>query len=190
MASRSPAAIRALTVAPAEAHLRALGRCDGIDVRPGGPEPTAHDLAWADVVVIEADAAAAALWEPPTLWLIPPDAGVVIVPGTASTLGVPTNRERLATAIRAVAAGLTVRDPAVDAGEASPADLDVETLTPREDEILRLLARGRSNKRIAADLGLSDNTVKYHVSAILAKLRAESRTEAVAVAARRGWLML
>ena len=110
--------------------------------------------------------------------------------GAASMLGVPTNRERLAAAIRTAAAWLTVRDPAVDADEARPADLDVETLTPREEEILRLLARGRSNKGIAADLGLSDNTVKYHVSAILAKLRAESRTQAVAVAARRGWVML
>ena len=83
-----------------------------------------------------------------------------------------------------------MRDPTVEAGEATPANLEVEALTPREEEILRLLARGRSNKAIAAELGLSDNTVKYHVSAILAKLGAESRTEAVAVAARRGWVML
>ena len=190
MASRSPIAVRALAVAPAEAHLTALDRCVGITVRPGGPEPREADLAWADVVVIEANATAAAVWVPPTLWLIPPDAGAVTVTGAASMLGVPTNRERLATAIRAAASGLTVRDPAVDTGEASLADLDVETLTPREEEILRLLARGRSNKGIAADLGLSEHTVKYHVSAILAKLRAESRTEAVAVAARRGWVML
>ncbi len=190
MVPRSPTAVRALAVAPAEAYLTGLDRCDGIDVRPGGPEPTAHDLAWAEVVVIETDAAAAAIWLPPTLWLVPSDVAAVTVTGAASTLGVPTSRARLATAIRAVATGLTVRDPAVEAGKAGPADLELETLTPREEEILRLLARGWSNKAIAADLGLSDNTVKYHVSAILAKLRAESRTEAVAVAARRGWVML
>ena len=190
MGPRRPTAIRALAVAPAEAYLAALDRCDGIEVRPGGPEPEAHDLAWADVVVIEANATAAPIWAPPTLWLIPPDAGAVTVTGASSMLSVPTSRERLASAIRAAAAGLTVRDAAVEASDATPAHLDIEALTPREEEILRWLARGRSNKAIAAELGLSDNTVKYHVSAILAKLGAESRTEAVAVAARRGWVML
>lgn len=190
MGPRRPTAIRALAVAPAEAYLTDLDRCDGIEVRHGGPEPDAHDLAWADLVVIEANATAAPIWAPPTLWLIPPDAGAVTVTGASSMLGVPTSRGRIATAIRAVAAGLTVRDPTVEAGDATPANLEVEALTPREEEILRLLARGRSNKAIAAELGLSDNTVKYHVSAILAKLGAESRTEAVAVAARRGWVML
>lgn len=63
-------------------------------------------------------------------------------------------------------------------------------LTPREVEVLRMLAEGLANKQIAARLGISDHTVKFHVAAIFAKLRASSRTEAVMLGARRGLVML
>lgn len=63
-------------------------------------------------------------------------------------------------------------------------------LTPREIEVLRMLAEGLANKQIAARLGISDHTVKFHVAAIFAKLRASSRTEAVMLGARRGLVML
>jgi two-component system NarL family response regulator len=59
-------------------------------------------------------------------------------------------------------------------------------LTDRESEILRLVARGESNKKIAASLSISEGTVKTHMASVLAKLGAESRTEAVAIARRRG----
>ena len=61
-----------------------------------------------------------------------------------------------------------------------------EALTPRELEVLRMLADGLGNKQIAAQLGISDHTAKFHVSQILAKLRAASRAEAVAIGIRRG----
>lgn len=64
----------------------------------------------------------------------------------------------------------------------------VEKLTPRETEVLHLLARGLPNKEIAAELSISQRTVKFHVSAILGKLGASNRTEAVALAARHGWI--
>jgi DNA-binding NarL/FixJ family response regulator len=63
---------------------------------------------------------------------------------------------------------------------------EVEALTPRELQVLRMLADGLGNKEIAGQLNISDHTAKFHVAQILAKLRASSRTEAVAIGMRRG----
>jgi two-component system, NarL family, nitrate/nitrite response regulator NarL len=65
-------------------------------------------------------------------------------------------------------------------------DRDPDPLTPRELEVLNLLVEGLSNKAIAARLGISDQTVKFHVAAICGKLGAANRTEAVRRAIRRG----
>ncbi len=65
-----------------------------------------------------------------------------------------------------------------------------EPLTWRELEVLSLIAEGLPNKGVAQRLGISEHTVKYHINAILGKLGAESRTEAVTRAARLGWLIL
>jgi DNA-binding NarL/FixJ family response regulator len=62
----------------------------------------------------------------------------------------------------------------------------IEALTPREVEVLRLLADGLVNKEIADRLGISEHTAKFHVASILGKLQASSRTEAVAQGMRRG----
>jgi DNA-binding NarL/FixJ family response regulator len=106
--------------------------------------------------------------------------------------------EEIAAALQAVVRGLIVLDPAVAAQmQPTPAAPRVsadeeagEPLTEREREVLRLLALGLPNKAIALRLGISEHTVKFHVGAILAKLGAASRTEAVMVAARRGLLPL
>ena len=73
-----------------------------------------------------------------------------------------------------------------------PPDLDwpVEPLTAREVEVLDALADGLSNKAIAARLGISDETVKFHLSAIFGKLGASNRTDAVRQALRRGLVEL
>jgi DNA-binding NarL/FixJ family response regulator len=66
----------------------------------------------------------------------------------------------------------------------------VEPLTLREGEVLELLAEGLSNKAIAARLGISDQTVKFHVASIGGKLGAANRTDAVRLAVRRGLIAL
>ena len=66
----------------------------------------------------------------------------------------------------------------------------VEELTPREHEVLRLLTKGRQNKEIAADLFITERTVKFHITSILAKLGAGNRTEAVTIALQQGLVEL
>ena len=70
------------------------------------------------------------------------------------------------------------------------AEVSGETLTHRELEVLALLARGRSNKDIALRLNISETTVKSHLRSVFNKLRVLSRTEAIAVASRRGLIRL
>ena len=65
-----------------------------------------------------------------------------------------------------------------------------EGLTPRESEVLQMLASGLGNKEIAAKLAISEHTVKFHVASILGKLGATSRTEAVSLGIRRGLILL
>ena len=74
--------------------------------------------------------------------------------------------------------------------EAAPASAEAPLLTPREREVLVAMADGASNKMIARRLGISFHTAKFHVASILTKLDAETRTEALARAARMGLVML
>jgi DNA-binding NarL/FixJ family response regulator len=107
-------------------------------------------------------------------------------------------RDELFRAIRVVHAGGSLLQPVVTArllrhvgGEAEDAPAPApEALTEREREVLGLLAQGRSNKEIAAALTITERTVKFHVSAILGKLGASNRTEAVTLAMQRGLVTL
>ncbi|HZB50676.1 MAG TPA: response regulator transcription factor, partial [Mycobacteriales bacterium] len=93
----------------------------------------------------------------------------------------------LADALRAVHAGGASLDPTVAATVVqSVAEPPRDPLTPREHEVLRLVARGLSNRLIARELALSEKTVKAHVSAILAKLGVADRTQAALHAVRHG----
>jgi DNA-binding NarL/FixJ family response regulator len=101
--------------------------------------------------------------------------------------------DRLVAALRAVEQGLVVWDepvamPVVAATVDAPSSIDV--LTPREHEVLTLLAEGLPNKIVADRLHISEHTVKFHVNAIMGKLGAQSRTEAVVLATRRGLILL
>jgi len=91
--------------------------------------------------------------------------------------------ETLLRAIEKVAAGETFVDPALMAALTSSRD-GSDVLTAREREILQLLADGMSNADVAAQLFISQETVKSHVRHILTKLEADTRTQAVAIALR------
>ncbi|HEY1541764.1 MAG TPA: response regulator transcription factor [Xanthobacteraceae bacterium] len=106
----------------------------------------------------------------------------------------------IAATLAAVRGGLCVLPPGLLQAPTTPVPIEGATartpataetpLTPRELEVLAALADGLSNKAIARRLDISVHTAKFHVGSILAKLDADSRTEAVAKAAQRGLVML
>jgi DNA-binding NarL/FixJ family response regulator len=110
--------------------------------------------------------------------------------------------EEVIVALSAVAGGVIVLDRRLGSALVTPTEPAFavaapertigggEALTPRELEVLQLVAQGLPNKTIAAKLHVSEHTAKFHVSSIMLKLGAASRTEAVTLAARRGLLIL
>src|SRR3989475_3945812 len=108
--------------------------------------------------------------------------------GAKSYLLKDVRREELFQCIREVHAGRTFVPPAIAAKLAER--LPAEELTSREREVLRLLAEGKPNKLIGAALSISEVTVKSHVQAVFRKLNVLSRTEAIAIANRKGLLHL
>ena len=115
--------------------------------------------------------------------------------GAVAVLARQSDTQELLAAIGAVSAGLVVLDAAVrdtlaPAVTMSRGGAPAEPLTERERGVLALLAAGLSNRRIAERLALSENTAKAHVAAILAKLGATTRTEAVTLGVRLGLVML
>ena len=93
-------------------------------------------------------------------------------------------RDELLSCIRAVHEGKTWISPLAAANLA--ARLNEEALTPRETEVLRLIAAGKSNKEIAAALFVTEGTIKLHVNHLLRKLKVSGRTEAISQAVLRG----
>lgn len=106
--------------------------------------------------------------------------------------------EELTAAVRAISEGLFVGAPALietlleSRRQSSGDDAEplVDPLTDREIQVLQLLAQGLANKQIAAALGISEHTVKFHVSGIYTRLGAASRTEAVRLGVRQGLIVL
>jgi DNA-binding NarL/FixJ family response regulator len=150
-----------------------------------------HDVAAADASAVLAEG-----FRLPTIVLLDEPhaelARAALTAGAAAVLSRHAAAGELLAALDAVAAGLLVVDPAARDAFARPLAHRalVEPLTPREREVLDMLAAGLSNRRIAERLAISENTAKAHVAAILAKLGAESRTEAVTAAIRLGLLYL
>lgn len=117
--------------------------------------------------------------------------------GIRAMLPNEVSTDQLVAALQAAAAGFAILLPA-DVGAALTAAASAsqplaelpEPLTRREREVLQMLAAGLANKEIAARLNISDHTAKFHVAAILGKLGAATRTEAVALGIRRGLVLL
>jgi NarL family two-component system response regulator LiaR len=119
--------------------------------------------------------------------------------GAAGYLLKNVQPQELARAVRAAHAGGAMLDPAVAARlveaiaapppprPSPPSAHPAAQLTPREREVLGLIGAGRSNKRIALELGVSEKTVKTHVGHLLAKLGVSDRTQAALYAVRAGW---
>jgi len=139
---------------------------------------------------------------PPALVLVPSEdlAAEALAAGARGLLFRDAGAARLAAALQALALGLVVVDEALAAALARPGSADaadhperaelIEPLTPREVEVLQLLAQGLSNPAIGLRLGVSEHTAKFHVTAILGKLGASGRTDAVVKAARLGLILL
>jgi DNA-binding CsgD family transcriptional regulator len=140
--------------------------------------------------------------------------GALPAPGVAATLPRTAPRAAVVGTVLAVSAGLVVHQgpggprtgaPAAERGAppdgrtARAADREPEAVadewwsespTPREREVIELVALGLTNRAIAARLGLSAHTVKFHLASIYAKLGARGRTQAVRRAIRRGWISI
>ena len=212
--------LRVVLVSPlpaVRAGLRAmLGAADDVEVvgeaaeyrldapRTGGPDP--------DVVVLDlsSDGDLAGLlsaeWigpgpRPLILGAAPADEALPaeLADGPWGYLPRDAGPDQLIAAVRAVGSGLVALDPSIGKGVLARAEIRLdgsvdrdttEELTTREREVLELVALGLPNKAIAARLAISEHTAKFHVAAILAKLGAGSRTEAVHLAARRGLVAL
>jgi len=156
-------------------------------------EPTVEDL-------LESLQETGVARETPVILLLPgASSGVVsqaLRLGVRGILPPSPEPQQLAAALEAVVRELVVLNSEAGsplrsaASRTTPADELTEPLTPREREVLRLLASGLGNKEIAAKLKISEHTAKFHVASILGKLGAASRAEAVSIGMRNGLILL
>jgi DNA-binding NarL/FixJ family response regulator len=148
-----------------------------------GWDPAETPLDWPDMpapvlVLLNDEEQAAAIWQS----------------GVRGILLRDMDTDKLLAAAQAITNGLIVVEPKLAGTLLPPADNDdfalADPLTPRELEVLQRLAEGLTNKAIAQELGISEHTIKFHVNAIMGKLHAQSRTEAVVRATRLGLILL
>jgi NarL family two-component system response regulator YdfI len=142
----------------------------------------------------EAPLSAVAITENADLrWVIP-----ALRNGMKSVLSRDASAEEIITAIQAAFTGLVLLEPDLvetilqnlrPAGPQAPRE-EMEALTAREIEVLRMLGDGLPNRAIATRLGISEHTVKFHISSVLSKMGAASRTEAVTQGIRNGLILI
>ncbi len=171
------------------------------DIEALHPDVVVWDLGWNSTEALDGlsdlveSLSSPGKWGPAVLALVP-DEALASEARRAGARGVllrNVHAPQLVAAAVAVARGLVVTDVelAQDSGPRSPAGGPLaEGLTPREVEVLGLVAEGLPNKSIARRLDISEHTVKFHVNAIMGKLEAKSRTEAVTRATRLGLILL
>lgn len=163
--------------------------CDLLVVEPGDlPKTTLDELV-----------AVARRHEVPLIWLGEPPIAQRLATSTMPGGMIPpqSTLEQIERTLQAAAIGLNVIHPDFahvvdqtehDVDDVPPAIHDLPVLSPREQEVLTQVANGLPNKAIARVLGITDHTVKFHISSVLNKLEASSRSEAVAIATRHGML--
>ena len=158
------------------------------------PDVILYDLGWDPASALErlSDIQESDL---PLVLLLPNEAVVAEAWATGARGLLPRDADlgKLQAALLAAAQGLVTLDPEFTPSLlATPAPLGqlAEALTPRELEVLQHLAQGLPNKAIARRLDISEHTVKFHVNAIMSKLGAQSRTEAVVRATQLGLILL
>lgn len=198
----------AATSAVVRAGLEALARSDPeIDLAGSFPDLASLDALQPDVILaavpLEDLAPSADGFTPPVV-LLSSDAQPawnrdVLRAGVRAVLSRDASPGAILSAVAAAANGLAVLDPhdlegllstPVAASFAAPPATETAVLTPRELEVLRMMAEGDANKAIAWKLGISEHTAKFHVASILTKLNAASRAEAVAIGLRKGLILL
>jgi DNA-binding NarL/FixJ family response regulator len=172
----------AITRAGIESLLRASPE---IEVVTGG----------ADVVIAEEEAPADLAESGPPVIVLSDDpqwTAEALRAGVRAVLPRELTAAEMIAAVEATAAGLVTMHPRdLEALlPAAHAARPVEALSPREIEVLGMMAEGISNKEIAARMGISEHTVKFHVAQIMGKLRAGTRTEAVMVGLRMGLILV
>jgi DNA-binding CsgD family transcriptional regulator len=183
MIPRKPVSIRVQARSPiTEAGLATLLRAEGFVVAQSEAE---H----ADVMVTDAMPEGAVL---PVVCVGPADPAAALRQGARAVTAANATSQELRAAIEAAAAGFLVLYPEdlQQMLHPQPVASDEHLLTDREREVLRLLAEGAANKEIAWRLQISEHTVKFHVSSLMTKLGASSRTEAVTLGLRRGVVLL
>ena len=193
---------RQVEIAGSAAHLDELdGRLadlsvDAILVDATG-DPFEHFIDSLGTSGVASDFSVVVLAEPASLT----SSAAALREGVRAVLPNDVSPEQLVAALQAAASGLLVLHPAQAAaqvtsnGFSSPSrsralDELAEPLTPRESEVLQMLASGLGNKEVASKLAISEHTVKFHVASILGKLGAATRTEAVSLGIRRGLVLL
>ncbi|MBD2156155.1 LuxR C-terminal-related transcriptional regulator [Leptolyngbya sp. FACHB-16] len=124
-------------------------------------------------------------------------AATLLQSGIRAIIPMDVTTDEMIVTVEAIATGLVVLHPEVAEallkGLAEPDEPEVASdapLTPREIEVLQLLATGLGNKAIARQLNISEHTVKFHISSIFSKLNATSRTEAVTLGMRQGLIFI
>ncbi len=162
-------------------------------------------VAQADVIIVDvASLGAPGLQEIRELRFDRPVLAIVTPSQAAEALGTQakgvllqgTTTAKVEAALQALHVGLRVTDPAIPTGVATApkgegsVHANGTVLTPREREVIVLMAEGLSNKQIAAKLTISEHTAKFHVNSILQKMDAQKRVEAVVRAAQQGLLSL
>ncbi len=167
------------------------------DLAVFAPDIIVWDLGWPPDLADRLEQLASLSEDAPPVVALLPDSDAAAGAWSAGAVGLllrDASPEQLVAALTAATQGLIVMTPdLVDTllpTQSATESLPDEDLTPREIEVLQLLVEGLSNRAIASRLDISEHTVKYHVNAIMSKLNAQSRTEAVVRAARLGLIAL